>query len=726
MTCKVTVVAAMRSAAFTITLLKAAVVVLFAVVQVESLSAVVLAAQTAPTTEAQKQRSNSDFSYFRVKRPDKTKTAAEIAQTLTQDASMLPYLDVSALHNILLHDGGRVQPFTAYARNTLLSFNGRSTFKTADGKHYDATAWLAHTIFEPELAFTARVFRLTYLDVLSALGLTPHKSKRYSFKELSQSVNELKRLAEFAQSKQATQRSSFDKEVLRLYENYLLYYQLLSSFVYALPSETFAIPASEVRTLLGLNPQRVQFSYLELMEVSEQLQNISTAAVEKPQAELSSEERIIITLAQRYQSFPRSFADVPFRFFPSYSHGEERWFSPWQLFLVNAWENLVAKEIAALKAIVSAYRNGDQAGLDEAAAVYKAYIQAKLQPQSIATRADWEWRYYQLDPFYRSSILYGLAFLTMLGFFAFPGRRNVQRRLKQVAGSFMFIALVLTLGGIIMRMVITNRPPITNLFSTFTFVALITALGGLILERYERGGVGLVAGALGATLLLLTSNYFAMEGDTLHVLVAVLRSNFWLTLHVIAINLGYAGIVLSGLIAHVYLLKRIYYEYLFKRAAVKPSSAAATSALIADKRAKLRQVLKLVYGAQAFGLIFSVFGTILGGVWADQSWGRFWGWDPKENGSLLIVLWSAILFHSKFGGLVRDLGFTVGAVMGIVVVMFAWFGINLLGVGLHSYGFTEGIAYPLILYIFLQFTVLFFLIYFIKLSERMRLLSQQS
>jgi ABC-type transport system involved in cytochrome c biogenesis permease subunit len=97
----------------------------------------------------------------------------------------------------------------------------------------------------------------------------------------------------------------------------------------------------------------------------------------------------------------------------------------------------------------------------------------------------------------------------------------------------------------------------------------------------------------------------------------------------------------------------------------------------------------MIYGVVCFALLFSFTGTILGGIWADQSWGRFWGWDPKENGAVLIVLWNALILHARWGGLIRHRGLAVLAVLGNVVTAFSWFGTNLLGIGLHSYGFTQ-------------------------------------
>jgi ABC-type transport system involved in cytochrome c biogenesis permease subunit len=89
-----------------------------------------------------------------------------------------------------------------------------------------------------------------------------------------------------------------------------------------------------------------------------------------------------------------------------------------------------------------------------------------------------------------------------------------------------------------------------------------------------------------------------------------------------------------------------------------------------------------------FGLTFTVAGTVLGGLWADQAWGRFWGWDPKENGALLIVLWCSAVIHARRGTMIGAVGTAVGSIVLFVLVLFAWLGVNLLGVGMHSYGFT--------------------------------------
>jgi ABC-type transport system involved in cytochrome c biogenesis permease subunit len=263
-------------------------------------------------------------------------------------------------------------------------------------------------------------------------------------------------------------------------------------------------------------------------------------------------------------------------------------------------------------------------------------------------------------------VLYGLAFLLSLVFMLAE-----RPWLRKGAGLLVLLALVPHTAGIVMRMVMMGRPPVTNLFATFLFVAWVCVVLGLWVERFQRNALGTLLSGISGLVLLLISGRFAGQGDTMGVMIAVLDSNFWLSTHVIAVTIGYAGCVAAGVAGHVYLLKALRH----------PADAPA-----------LQGPARAVYGLLAFGLIFSFLGTMLGGVWADQSWGRFWGWDPKENGALLIVIWCSLLLHARVSRLIGPLGLATGSVFGVVVVLMAWMGINLLGVGLHSYGFTSGMA----------------------------------
>jgi len=150
----------------------------------------------------------------------------------------------------------------------------------------------------------------------------------------------------------------------------------------------------------------------------------------------------------------------------------------------------------------------------------------------------------------------------------------------------------------------------------------------------------------------------------------VLDSNFWLATHVMIITLGYSATFLAGFLALVWAV----FSFI-KRGLDKPTN---------------KVLYGCTYGVICFAMLFSFVGTVLGGIWADQSWGRFWGWDPKENGALIIVLWNAIILHCRWGGICKERGFMALSILGIAITSWSWFGTNLLGVGLHSYGFREG------------------------------------
>ncbi|MEM7384247.1 MAG: cytochrome c biogenesis protein CcsA, partial [Verrucomicrobiota bacterium] len=113
-----------------------------------------------------------------------------------------------------------------------------------------------------------------------------------------------------------------------------------------------------------------------------------------------------------------------------------------------------------------------------------------------------------------------------------------------------------------------------------------------------------------------------------------------------------------------------------------------------------------VYGITCFALLFSFVGTVLGGIWADQSWGRFWGWDPKENGALMIVIWNALMLHARWGGLVRNRGLMCLAIFGNVITSWSWFGTNMLGIGLHAYGFMDSAFFVLMAFVVSQIVLI--------------------
>ncbi len=268
------------------------------------------------------------------------------------------------------------------------------------------------------------------------------------------------------------------------------------------------------------------------------------------------------------------------------------------------------------------------------------------------------------SPFVKSMRLYLVALL-----FAAFSWLNMSGWLRRTAFYLVGLAFCIHTAGIVTRMLLEGRPPVTNLYSSAVFVGWGAALLGWVLERVFRNGIGsCTAGAIGFATLII-ADHLALAGDTMEMMRAVLDTNFWLATHVTCITLGYAATFLAGFLALVYVLRGTLTRTL---------EASAAQALT-----------RMTYGIICFATLFSFVGTVLGGIWADQSWGRFWGWDAKENGALLIVIWNVLILHCRWGGIVRDRGLMNLAVFGNVVTAWSWFGVNMLGIGLHSYGFMD-------------------------------------
>ena len=202
---------------------------------------------------------------------------------------------------------------------------------------------------------------------------------------------------------------------------------------------------------------------------------------------------------------------------------------------------------------------------------------------------------------------------------------------------------------------------------------------GLVLERFYKDGIGIVVAACIGFLSLIVAHNLSLDGDTMVMMQAVLDTNFWLATHVVVVTLGYASTFVAGFLALVYILRGVF------------------TRTLGEKTAK--GLARMVYAIVCFATLFSFVGTVLGGIWADQSWGRFWGWDPKENGALIIVLWNALILHLRWGGMIRERGLMNCAIVGNIVTSWSWFGVNMLGIGLHSYGFMSGAFMWLMLFV---------------------------
>ncbi|GMQ80255.1 MAG: cytochrome c biogenesis protein CcsA [Planctomycetia bacterium] len=352
---------------------------------------------------------------------------------------------------------------------------------------------------------------------------------------------------------------------------------------------------------------------------------------------------------------------------------------PWETFAA-AWLTARSGEIlghgqanpaaVAISRVFAAYAAGDAAGFNRHVAAYRELLERNPPEQFEPAKTRFEVFFNRSQPFIWSAVLYLIAFV--LASLAWLGWSHA---LNRAAFWLIVLTLLAHTAALVARIYISGRPPVTNLYSSAVFIGWGCVVLGLVLEVIYRMGVGNIVAAVSGFATLLIAFFLARQGDTFVVLQAVLDTQFWLATHVTTITLGYATTFLAGILGVLYVIRGVF-----------------STTLSAEVG---RNLARMIYGTICFALFFSFIGTVLGGLWADDSWGRFWGWDPKENGALIIVLWNALVLHARWNGMVRDRGMAVLAIGGNIATAWSWFGVNELGVGLHSYGFTEGVLLAL-------------------------------
>ncbi len=282
--------------------------------------------------------------------------------------------------------------------------------------------------------------------------------------------------------------------------------------------------------------------------------------------------------------------------------------------------------------------------------------------------------YNRLHAFGRGSKLYLLATLFFILSVISRRKRKKDREYSFMIGLCVYgAAVILHTLGFYLRCSISGRAPVTNMYESIVWVSLAVAVFSLPIYYYLRHiGIVITSSLVAALGLLLAESFPAVLDPALSPLVPVLRSNLWLTIHVLTITMSYGAFALAWGLGQIVVL-----GYAFRK-----------------KEDGLVTLASAVYRAVQIGVILLAAGTILGGVWANYSWGRFWGWDPKETWALIALLGYLVVLHARFIGWFGPFGMAMGAVLAFMGVVMAWYGVNfVLAAGLHSYGFGGG-GYP--------------------------------
>lgn len=405
----------------------------------------------------------------------------------------------------------------------------------------------------------------------------------------------------------------------------------------------------KLREKTGLDPMRKRFSYDELAsndKLRSLLDEAAQSRAKNPKAKPDPLLKSVSDTGMKLAAFEGLFSGRTVTLLPTGA---------------AAWSVLPAGDAASGR-LGEGLSSGNQTAFDEGLRMLRAEQAAEnphfqADPQKISV----ETFYQRLHPFRWAWMLYLVAGIALL----VSGGRPSGYALAWI---FTLGGFLLQIAGFVCRILVSGRAPVTNMYESVVWVAFGTILFALIFEAIHRCRYFLLGAVPVAVVsLILADTQPVILDRSIHPLVPVLADNFWLTIHVLTITLSYAAFALALGVAHIALIKIV--------AGSKPS----------------KLLYNYLYRTLQVGVLLLATGTILGGVWANYSWGRFWDWDPKETWALIALLGYLFLLHGRIAGRWGDFGMAVGAILAFQSIVMAWYGVNfVLGVGLHSYGFGSG------------------------------------
>jgi len=437
--------------------------------------------------------------------------------------------------------------------------------------------------------------------------------------------------------------------------------------------KVFRIENDQLLGLLALQPRPgLRYSIEEFAPQMGELEKAGKAADQKENSKKDAFDKSVLQLAHHLQSY-MEIASLQTPLVIPAGKGED-----WKPFMQAALESRNANQadpnagmnptVSVFGQMLLSYLKNEPLNFNKALIEYRELITKELPVQSEIS--GFEVFFNHFAPFYHCIVVYLFVFL--ISCFAWV---TAPATLNKTAFWLCILTLLVHTWALGSRMYIQGRPPVTNLYSSAIFIGWGCVLGCLMLEAVYKNGIGNIVGSVTGSLTLLIAQHLSAEGDTLEMMQAVLDTNFWLATHVTCVTLGYTATFVAGFLGIIYVIMGL-----------------VTTTLTPERDKSLTQ---MIYGVVCFSMLFSFVGTVLGGIWADQSWGRFWGWDPKENGALLIVIWNAIILHARWGGMAKSRGVALLSIAGNMVTGWSWFGTNQLGVGLHAYGFNDQLAWGL-------------------------------
>ena len=621
------------------------------------------------------------------------------------------------LAGLPMQEGGRIKPFSSWAGYSLLQINGKRSVQISDDVKMDAMNWAVEALFFREIAVTRNVFLIEDDQVLADLGLNvidketkkkKRKRDRYSYDDLRGAIELLRaKVGKIHQQLESRAIRSLDltpvqHQEMALSASLSLFEHIIGAMDPIRQQVDVSLLAKEPQWFDGRAETSLALAFARLPDINREMlkrneglkegdeKPPATVAMTRTAVDIQSALRRLNTKALIFSVFPPKAQPEKFDQWLTPSHmgvpefDTMRW--PAMEGARALYEPVRSAMVAQVGHLAAAFEHRqDVAKFEQHMDALRDLTSAVAERRGEFDRVDSEVAYYKFEPFFKAQIFFLLGFLLLAITWFLTDSKWMYRLAVVIVG----IALILVITGITWRSYLRRLAPVSNLYDTIPFITAAGVLACLITEWINKRRVAIVLGAvLGALGMWLEARYqYVDRKDTMRPLEAVLRTNFWLSTHVTTVTIGYAAGLLAGAFAHVHVLGRIFG---FK----------------SHDRAFYRSLAKMIYGTVCFGLLFSVVGTILGGIWANDSWGRFWGWDPKENGALMICLWEVAILHARMGGFIKGHGIAMAGVMTTPIVAFSWWGVNTLGVGLHQYGYIDGVRTNLYIFYWFEFSVL--------------------
>ncbi len=446
-----------------------------------------------------------------------------------------------------------------------------------------------------------------------------------------------------------------------------------------------------VKKLLGIPESEKYFSFNQVFNQHGQykLMDAVKAAHRKKPAERNKLDKDLIKVDERINIAYMVYQGDMIKAFPLKNDPMDKWYTP-----TEALQSFPPQERAVVQEIIDKYRKGIYLGMEkgdwslanEAVAQIKQN-QQKLSPHLIpsATKVKLELLYNKLDIFNRLTLVYllsGFVLLTIIFIKLIKPNLNTDKITKIII-TIMILGFIAHTLNLALRWYLGGHAPWSNGYEAMLYISWTTVLAGLSFARQSDFSVATTA--IFAGLTLFTAHLSWLDPQITNI-VPVLKS-YWLTIHVSVITASYGFLGLSALLGFITLILFVMLR--------KNSDYALKEQIVLN----IKEATRINEMSMILGISLLTVGNFLGGVWANESWGRYWGWDPKETWTLVTIFVYAIVIHMRFVPRFNSpYAFALASVVSYGSVIMTYFGVNYYLTGMHSYASGDPIPVPTWIY----------------------------